>query len=323
MKIDSTNESYDNIVVTNNGNIIRIEIKEDCSLMFFYYEITQKLTKEIANQINMSSILNDSRVNKKVLYVINEDNKVYNVSYEIDRNNNIIYDTLFISEKCNQTNNFTETTLKILPNNNYTVTKKGINSITSGFKIYMNNKEEEKKFIEQNKYDMNIKFKDEFILSKKQAFRSINDILGTLKKVDNIETVVQLTKLYEHFGVIPHSEHIPIIKDDSISLSYYDTEDNKELFYIVLNKTKEIVGKINLGYSDDGIINDIDYKVFESFQDKKLDIRALKMLRVLLENDHILNSNSIINQLPTSTEKDNEKIVSVNPMQKIKNKKKH
>ena len=316
MKINTTNDSYDNVVVSSDGNITKIEIKEDCSLMFFYYEITKKLTRDVANQINMSSILNDSKVNKKILYVINQDNKVYNISYEVDNNNNIIYDKLFISEKSNETNKFVETTLKILPNHNYTVTRKDTNSITNGFKIYMKNKEEQKRFIEENKYDMNIKCRDEFVLSKKQAFRSINDILGALKKVNTINKIVPLNKLYEHFGVIPHSEHIPIIKDDSISLSYYDTDDNKELFYIVLNKTKEIVGKIEIGYDDEGTINNIDYEVYKNFQEKRIEIRALKMLRIILENDNILN-NEIINALPTNTKKDNNKIVAVNSFQKV------
>ncbi|MBE6158177.1 MAG: hypothetical protein E7160_05255 [Firmicutes bacterium] len=319
MKINTPNDLSENVNITVDENITKIDIKKDCSLMLFYYEITNKLTKEIADKINMSSIFNGSRINKKTLYIIDQNNKVYNISLEYDKNDNIIYEKSFISERSTDNNQFIETTLKFLPNNNFSVTKKDTKNLNNGFKIYMSDKKEQDKFIE-NQYDVGTNGKDDFILSKRDAFASINSMLNKLESIEGIDKIISTERLFNYVGVIPKNKYIPIIKDNSISISYKDTEENYESFDIVFNRTKEIIGKLILGYDQTGIINSVNYEIYKDYQEKRLETRALKLLRRILEENNI-HDNKILNQLPENTKKDINNMTSIKPMQKIKKEK--
>ena len=132
MNINSTKES---IRVTENDNVAKIEILNNCSLMVFFNEIKDKLSLEKFYHININNIFSGTDVFKKTIYVITNENKAYNLILENTDNKNKIS---AITEKTIDKNEEDEVTINLLPNNNYSIkeTKKDNNGVTKDIKLY-------------------------------------------------------------------------------------------------------------------------------------------------------------------------------------------
>ena len=91
---------------------------------------------------------------------------------------------------------------------------------------------------------------------------------------------------------IKEENFFPVISDDVLSLSWknrYDAidinDEDEAIFDIILNETREIIGKISFDYffkSGFSYSGNVGYNIKYRFQNKHYATRALKLLRTLL-----------------------------------------
>ncbi len=287
--------NVDKIVITNKENITKIEILEDCSLAYFFDVIKNKLPKSKINQIKMDSIYNpnkninsDDKITKKTLYIIEIDNKVYNIATKIKPCCGIFlpissnYDNTYISERVFNNNEIDETVLELLSNGNYTVSK------------MIHDKNGNSKSVTTYKKITEIQIPDPLRLNKKKALLAVRNLLSNLEKMDNIDSLFPIDLIYRYLNIISEKDYFPVIKDDTLALSWkYNNEKdiNKQMsegFAIVLNKTKEVVGDISFDYQRKAGFQyegNISYSIHKEHRHKHFGTRALKLLKELLQNN--------------------------------------
>ena len=203
MNINSTKES---IRVTENDNVAKIEILNNCSLMVFFNEMKDKLSLEKFYHININNIFSGTGVFKKTIYVITNENKAYNLILGNTDNKNKIS---VITEKTIDKNEEDEVTINLLPNNNYSIkeTKKDNNGVTKDIKLY------EKRLTRD--------IPNFYKLSKNYALFIANDVLNNLKDIIYKSAMIMGYFSKENFEYL------------SITISYIENgEEKKEIIKI-------------------------------------------------------------------------------------------
>ena len=281
MEFDS---KIDKIVITEKPNLTKIEVKEPDSLIYFYNAITSKLPKKVVNKINPSYIYNKLiQVNKGVLYVINNDNSVYNIFYNMNDYDDINLSKLAINRREKYKDGYKETTLELLKDNQYKLTKKTntSNNLENDIKMYFSNPDLVKEYIGDRFSDHGI---DDYILTKKQALRDIITLLEEVEKLRGIDEIDHLGKVYDYMGIMSKDKFSPVVSDDSFSISI-DTDDKYD---IVRNKTREVVGIITVDSDSNYYLQmkkdykDIDIntrilKLYENFIPRQAEQKVLKL----------------------------------------------
>ncbi len=281
MEFDS---KIDKISITEKPNLTKIEIEEPDSLIYFYNAITSKLPKKIVNDVNPSYIYNKLiQVNKGVLYVINKDNAVYNIFYNMNDYDDINFSKLAIDKKEKYKDGYKETTLELLNGNQYKLTKKvnDSNNLENNIKIYVSDPSMVDEYIGDRFSNHNI---DDYVLSKKQALNDIVSLLEDVEKLDGIDEINQLSKVYDYIGIIPDSKFYPVVSDDSFSISL----DNENKYAVIRNKTREVVGIITVDSDSNYYLQmkkdyrDLDLNsrilsLYENFIPKQAEQKVLKL----------------------------------------------
>lgn len=274
----------DKIVITEKPNLTKIEVKEPDSLIYFYNAITTKLPKKIVNDVNPSYIYNKLiQVNKGILYIINNDNVVYNIFYNMNDYDDINFSKLAINRREKYKDGYKETTLELLKDNQYKLTKKTntSNNLDNNIKMYFSNPSLIEEYVGDRFSNHRI---DDYILTKKQALRDIIILLEDVKKLDGIDEIDQLGKVYDYMGIMSEDKFSPVASDDSFSISI-DTENKYD---IVRNKTREIVGIITVDSDSNYYLQmkrdykDIDINtrilnLYENFIPRQAEQKTLKL----------------------------------------------
>ena len=269
MNINSTKES---IRVTENDNVAKIEILNNCSLMVFFNEIKDKLSLEKFYHININNIFSGTDVFKKTIYVITNENKAYNLILENTDNKNKIS---VITEKTINKNEEDEVTINLLPNNNYSIkeTKKNNNGVTKDIKLY------EKRLTRD--------IPNFYKLSKNYALFIANDVLNNLKDIKDIEKIINIDDAFNHLNIISNSNFNKVASDNTISLSKRLMEnDSQQEFDIILNKTMEIVGIISFNNNNNNKYDgNVNFEIYKEYQNKYFAQRALSLMKNYLKNN--------------------------------------
>lgn len=266
MDINSTKES---IRVTENDNVAKIEILNNCSLMVFFNEIKDKLSLEKFYHININNIFSGTDVFKKTIYIITNENKAYNLIFENTDNKNKIS---AITEKTIDKNEEDEVTINLLPNNNYSIkeTKKDNNGVTKDIKLY------EKRLTRD--------IPNFYKLSKNYALFIANDVLNNLKDIKDIEKIINIDDAFDHLNIISNSNFNKVASDNTISLSKRLMEnDSQQEFDIILNKTMERVGIIS--FNNNKYDGNVNFEIYKEYQNKYFAQRALSLMKDYLKNN--------------------------------------
>ena len=264
------------IVISQNDNTTKIEVKKPGSLFYFYNEIVRKLPRDIFDKVNMSYIYNQmTMVNTGTLYIINNDDTVYNIFLNKNQDDIVNLSRLAITQKKKMDNDkdgYIEKSLELLNNNKYKLTDKKISSrqLDSDIKIYIN----DSLMLDNYILDRASSNSSDYILSKKEALFNVVSLLEDMENINNIEDIIDLESIYNHIGIISKNKFNPVISNDldNISLSYNE-ETNK--YSIIKNNTREIIGFINHnenGYNyiinseyENTDLNKYSYQLFKEF----------------------------------------------------------
>lgn len=266
------------ILISKYDGIDKIEIKKGHNYKGIYESIKQdnsinnELKKKIIGSIlkyNPDVINEDIKVLPLDIYLMDDDNKTYEIIKENDDN--------FIVSRKNYTNqNIEEISLEFM-GSNFKIDKitHTLNGSTKDIETYS---------IDNNDYINN--------LSKNKAFTYAKTLLDDICTIDKIKNIIDVNLLYKKLNIITKDKYNPVISDDKISLCTIKKEDNildkkSSFFSIVLNDTKEVVGDISYNYMNEGPseLGNVMYNVKEKYRHNGYCTRALSLLIKLLKNN--------------------------------------
>ena len=269
-----------NIIVSKDLNFNKIEVNKSGSSFYFYNEVMSKLPKDILQEVNMSYIYNKmTLVNKGILYITHNDNKIYNIFLNKNENDEINISKLAITEKeiCND--GFIETTLELLNNNKFKITRKDTsNKLNNNIKVYIS----DLNMLEQYIVDrINSKTYDDYILTKKGAFNTIITLLENLENIENIDSVIDINSIYDYIGLISKKNMNPVITNNRLLISLDSENTNCKTYSIIKNNTQELIGNISINND-----NDYNYTIKDQYENTNLNTSSFELLKQLLPKDN-------------------------------------
>lgn len=288
------NQNSEIIKVFETENFAKVEILDNCSLIYFFNELSKKLSKEKFKSINIDLIFSDNNIAKKIVYIIKKENKIYNIITKENLKTNETklnkkkYVNTSISEKNFTGNKVDEFILNLLPNDNYSIkqTTGNINGVTDSIHLY--EKKENSDIPHFRK------------LNKKVAIKQIRKLLSDLEEMKEVNDIVEINLIADYVNVITEKDFHKVVGDDAISLSIRTDNSKIKHFDIILNKTMEKIGEIDLSYKNtdqNTYVENINYKIFKEHKNKKFSSRALKLLKEYLNqlNNHPNIKDEVLN----------------------------
>ena len=284
-------ENSDIIKVFETDNFTEIEILDNCSLLYFYSELSKKISIEKFKLININSIFSENNIEKKRIYIIKKENKVYNIITKTEQKNIYKYTNTIISEKTFINDEINEIIITLLPNNNYSIQSniQYKNGVIKNIKLY-----------DKKKTNDYFHFRN---LSKKEALKRARNVINNIDSIKDINKIIDTNLISSYMNIILDRNYNQIISDEDISLSKNNnTDEYIDNFDIILNKTLEKVGRISIYHYNDNYYKyegNISYEIYEDYRNKRFATKALKLLKIYLQK------NNINQDLYISTEIDN------------------
>ncbi len=149
--------------------------------------------------------------------------------------------------------------------------------------------------------------------NKEETLIIISNILDELSSIPFITEHLNIKKIYQTFNLINSKNYFPLIKSDTLTLSwknnYGSTDINQKTratLEIILNSTNEKVGEIsfNLLYKPEhSYIGNVSYYIKDEFMGHHYATEALSLLKLLIK----MNNTTENKDLYISTSKDNKR----------------
>ena len=264
------------ILTVNIKDCIEINIKEECTLNEYSRNIEKH---ELVNNMFLpikilftnsnSGFSNDTKIVEQTIYIIEQDNLKFFITKNKDKVQIAQYKTL--------NENIYETELEFNKHTNtYRIVKSihDLNYSTGEVKWY------------PCECDM-IKY---FSLDKTEAHILLKDLLENIKRIKNIEEILDIEKIFITLSEEFSFETETVIKDEIMSLKPYPFKINNEIKYqfdIEINETREKVGYICFDYSCDVEskynIGNVFYGIHDEYRNKGYATRALKLLKKYIQ----------------------------------------
>lgn len=157
-------------------------------------------------------------------------------------------------------------------------------------------------------------------LEKKEALKIAKELLDELNSIDSIKKDINLKNIYDILNLVSKKLYYPVINNDKITLSWayrFGSTDisviKGETLDIILNETKEKIGKISYDYqcrSGFTYGGNISYSIKEEFRSRHFATDALNLLKELLNSNKYSGDKDLyISTLPTN---EHSKKVAIN-----------
>lgn len=131
------------------------------------------------------------------------------------------------------------------------------------------------------------KFKNNNSSKKERNLEEIKKLLDTVSSIEELNNEFSYAQVYGFFNLVT-KDYNPIISDDILSLSARNDDINEcssVSFDIVLNKTKEVVGRIAYSNTDKfSYEGNTNYRIEYKYQNNGYATRALTLLKQFLAN---------------------------------------
>lgn len=292
---DDKKELKDVVRISNNDDILRIEILTNISVLEY-----QKLTSgsDVVNLPLKVFIMEGysfftSTLLPQTIYIYREENKVY---YVTDSNKYLQVVESITSDEIN------EIILKMDKCEKCFKITKEVHDLSLSTKIC-------------KVYPLEQGYIEGLSLEKMEAFNITKELIKRVGEVKKLDKIANVYDLYKYTNIIDEEYFHPITGDDVISISkmfvsegYNVSQEKDQFFDIILNETGEKIGELTFTlYADNFRCEDnsiryegnVSYSILPRYQSNHYATRALKLLVQLIRENTTNNDKTIyISTLP-------------------------